>query len=361
MRAKLIYFVRLFFLIILVALFSSCKDGVVNPSSEVSFAPPRFNWKIDTLEPTTGDMLILDTNNYFTISNYINFGELHHFKNGVKTEYFTNYYTTSLDGTDESNIYIGGCGTIISNFYNYPTLTKYSNGSFTNINTGCDTVDGNMVTSVKIINNNVWGVTSRGEAFKYDGINTTYYRVDTNYYSFLIANDIYNNVYMFLYQRIDSAGLPIGGNYKVIKFNDNSWNVIFTCRSTGSNRFDFYKGNEKRVFCSRSNTSGYLGTYDFSLGNFSFIIDDNSYGIYSNRIGGNSFNNLLLISPDKEDYWKFYHWNGMFFSNEDNNIINKKVLTYCDIMKITEIKNKFFVLLWDWDYTEHSYLLKTTN
>jgi|WetSurMetagenome_2_1015567.scaffolds.fasta_scaffold04367_8 hypothetical protein len=358
MRKKSIYLIRLFLIIISLIILSSCKEDIVNPSSGNYIGPPRFHWKIDTLAPTTCDMLILDTNNYFTISNYIYFGEVHHFKNGIRTDYYTNFYATSLDGTDENNIYIGGCGTIGSNFYNYPTLTKFSNGSFTNINTGCDTADENKVTSIKIINNNIWGVTYRGEAFKYNGVNTTYYRIDTNYYSFLIANDIYNNVYMFLYQRIDSAGLPIAGNIKVVKLNDNNWNVIYACKSTNSDHYNFYKGNEKRIFCARDNYSGYIGTYDFSLGNFSFIVNDNSYDIHSNRIGGNSFNNLLLICPTEED-WSFYHWNGIVFSNEDTNIKNKGILSLCDIMKITEIKNRFFVLFWDWGVTERSYLVKT--
>jgi hypothetical protein len=357
MRTKSIYLVRLFFLIILVVSLSSCKEDIVNPSSGTYIGPPRFNWKIDTLDPTTGDMLILDTNNYFTISNYIYWGELHQFKNGIKTDYSTGHFATSIDGTDESNIYIGGSKNIHDNFSS-PSLTKFSNGIFTEISTGCDTAEYSCTTGIKIINNNVWGVTYRGEAFRYDGINTTYYRVDTNYYSFLIANDIYNNVYIFLYQRIDSAGLPIGGNIKAVKLNDNNWNVIYTCKSTNSDHYDFYKGNEKRIFCSRDNYSGYIGTYDFSLGNFLFIVDDNSYGIHSNRIGGNYFNNLLLICPTEED-WSFYHWNGMVFSKEDTNIKNKRVLSLCDIMKITEIKNRFFVLFWSWGVTERSYLVKT--
>jgi len=357
MRAKSIYFVQLFLLIILVALFSSCKDDVVNPSTGVYIGPPRFNWKIDTLQPTTCDMLILDTNNYFTISNYINFGELHHFKSGVRNDYSTGHFATSIDGFDENEIFIGGSKNIHDNFSS-PSLTKFSNGNFTEISTGCDTAENSCATSIKIINNNVWGVTSRGEAFKYDGVNTTYYRVDTNYYSFLIANDIYNNVYMFLYQRIDSAGIPIGGNIKVEKFSNNNWNLIYTYKSTNSDHYDFYKGNERRIFCARDNYSGYIGTYDFSLGNFTFIIDDNSYGIHSNRIGGNYFNNLLLICPTEEDK-SFYHWNGMSFSNEDTKINSKGILSLCDIMKITELKNRFFVLFWSWGVTERSYLVKT--
>jgi len=359
MRAKSIYFVQLF--IILVVFLSSCKDSVVNPSSGVYIGPPRFHWKIDTLTPTTCDMLILDTNNYFTISNYVNFGEVHHFKNGISTDYYTNYYATSIDGTDENNIFIGGCGTISSNYYNYPTLTKYSNGSFTNINTRCDTADGNLVTSVKNINNNVWGVTSRGEAFRYDGVNTTYFRIDTNFQSYMIANDIYKNVYIFMWQPVyDSLGIPKDAKIKILLYSNIGWTLIHEALNTANYDEDFYRGFDNRIFCKKMKNFDNLGTFDFSLGNFSLVFNENLYGI-NGKFGGISINNFIIVCPSNEDYKKIYYWNGMFLSEETNNITNRILLNLCHTMKITEKNNKFFVLFWDYGLTERSYLLKTTN
>jgi hypothetical protein len=359
MRRKLIYLVQLFFLIIFVMFLSSCKENIVNPSSGTYIGPPRYHWKIDTLTSTTSDMLILDTNDYFTVSNYIHFGEIHHFKNGIRTDYNTNYYTTSIDGTDENNIYIGGCGTISSNYYNYPTLTKFSNGSFTNINTGCDTADGNLVTSVKIINNNVWGVTSRGEAFRYDGINTAYFRVDTNYQAYLIANDIFKNVYMVMWQPVyDSLGVPKDAKIKILLYKNNGWTIIHEAVNTANYDEDFYRGFDNKIFCKKMKNFDNLGTFDFSLGNFTLVFNENSYGI-NGKFGGNSINNFIIVCPSNEDYKKIYFWNGMFLSDETINITNRILLNLCHTIKITEKNNKFFILFWDYGLTDHSYLLKT--
>jgi hypothetical protein len=365
MRLKSILFVHILITLLLLSTFLfSCKDDSVSSSSELTFASPRFNWKIDTLLTTTRDLVVIDTNNYFTLSNYYNLGELRHYKNGIMTEYYSDVISEAIEGTDENAIYMGGNITVTEPDITIPVLLKFSNGGFTQIKLGCDTMQDNRVRDLLMVKNKneLWGVTARGEAFRYDGSTVSRYRVETDtlYYPYLITNDIYNNIYMFMGKEIDSNGMPLNEDLRVYLYHNNIWSIIYNQINTANDDITFYKGAEDRTFCRRTLNNYYVWTYDFSLGNFSRLFDNTS-GIWCDKAGGKSLNDLMIagvIINGSESERTFSHWDGVCLSNENKNIINKEITESCLVKKIIEKDKRYFILLWDEYFTEYSYLLK---
>ena len=147
----------------------------------------------------------------------------------------------------------------------------------------------------------------------------------------------------------------------VFVYDNENWSLIFQKISTGENNyFLFYPGVENKTFCYREDN--YQGTFDFSMGNFTKILDENITGIGCTRAGGKSLSDLiiygnLLGAQSVTSQGSIYHWNGITASNElFNNTLIRDHHYAGDFVK----KSDNFYLLFFSSFFDNSYLLKGT-
>jgi hypothetical protein len=310
--------IQLFLLIIIINFFS-CSENPNGPG-EFSFAPPRYNWNIDTLYSNVYNVVVVDTNSYYSLSNWFYPSLLGYYNNGTITEYNTGFYATTISGTDENNIYIAG-GNFVNENFAYPVLKIFRNGNFFPVDVKGDTLINNYIFCLNIINNDVWIGTMRGQVMKFNNNHVDYYTLDTSYHVFLISNDILNNLFTFMSKDIyDSNHIPIRSDYRIYKMENNIWKLI--CKFTDDKLFWPYKGIENRIFVSRY-INTYI-TYEFINGNFTKILDERNTGIYCVWSGGKSFNDMIIFGipvnySNINDAVFLHHWNGFWASNELNN------------------------------------------
>jgi hypothetical protein len=357
MTKKSIYIVTTI-LLFLSSFFCACKDDIVGPSSKNSFASPRFRWKVDTLLRDVNSVVVTDTNSYFSTTNYYSFGLLRYYNNGTISDYNWGYVSTAMDGTDINNLYIGGQK--YTNYDDsYPVLAKFSNGSFSQINIKCDTSLDNRIVDIKIINNNVWCGTLRGEIIKYDGTNIIYYNIDTSFGGLAcLSTDVYNNIYAYMRKGLsDSLGNTYAIDDNELVLRNDKWISVYKYRDKWDDYIQFYPGTEGRTFCQKYKYNiDYFEVCDFSLGNFARIFDKNSFGIIVFSLGGKSLNDMLLIDEYLNDTSKVFHWNGQVLSNEG---INGTLLQLQKTQKIITKNDRYFVHLHHIENTS-TFLLKGT-
>lgn len=322
---------------LLTGLFYSCDSTI--ESHGYYYAPSRYTWDIDTLYTYEYDVVVFDSNSYFTISGY----QLYHYINGEKKEYNIGHFGLKMDGTNENNLYIGG-GKYISGYISYPMLSRFCNGTFKQINIGGDTAYENYVRNVKIINNDVWCGTMRGEVMKYNGSSVDYYKIDTTHHVYLISTDVYNNIYAIAEKSIlDSNNIPVSTSTKVFVYDQGNWSSIYQHISDTNNYVWFYSDVVNKTICITSN-----GIYDFSIGNFTKILDKSKTGVVCYHTGGNSFNDLIMFAEiigqtNVNNQGRFVHWNGISASIEQTNYDLINGLYYG---KFSKVSDKYYLLFY---------------
>ncbi len=310
---------KILFVIILLILstvfLSSCSNNPNEPE-EIKFAPSRYNWDIDTLEIQTEDVFISDSNSYFYISNEYQTGEMIHYVNGEKRYLNTGIYSQSLDGTDETNLYIAG-GKYVNYPLSVPVLRKFSGGNITDVFTG-NTKDTNyLFKNVKYMDGKVWCVTTKGEIYRFTGSSYDYYKIDSVYYDVaFICKDRNSNMNVILYKEYFNDSLIC----KVYKLNSSEWSLIFNCNivKCGYNLFELYEGINNRIYCALLG-SGLDGQYEFYDGHLERLPYDKKTGVCYSRTGGGSLNNVILfgqICNKPSFYGELYHYDGFSTSYE---------------------------------------------
>lgn len=350
-REKKILFV-IILLILSTVFLSSCSNNP-NAPEEIKFAPARYNWDIDTLEIQTKDVFISDTNSYFYISNEYQTGEMIYYVNGEKRCFNTEIYSQSLDGTDETNLYIAG-GKYVNYPLSVPVLRKFSGGNITDVFTGNIKDTNYLFKNVKYIDDKVWCVTTKGEIYCFSGSSYDYYKIDSVHYDMaFICKDRNLNLNVILYRDYYDSLIC-----KVYKYSSSEWSLIFNENVTqkGYYLFSLYEGVKDRIFCHLMNDK-YNGQYEFFDGLFERLPYEEKTGVYYNFAGGNSLSNVILyghIVNKPFIFSELFHYDGYSASNEGF----QDYLSWYMYAKKINYKFERYYLLFLKSFTFRSYLIK---
>lgn len=356
MNKKKINNTKKLILIILFAfsLIYSCSDNIIN-SDKIEFVGPRLKWDIDTLAIGTNEIVILDSNTFFTYSNYNQQGIIDFYKNNNKISYYSNMMIYSINGNNENNLFLGG-KIEIDNGKSIPILKKFNNGSFQQINLKCDTAKDNHVTCIKIINNDVWCSTSHGEVIKYNNQNIDYYKIDTSYYSKLLSQDNFNNIYALMIKEIrDSNNIFVSVNFRFYNFKNGIWTKVF--EESNPYLFSVYDAITGHIFVLKIDDNLNKDTYDFSNGKLNLIVNHSKFNINCERIGGNSLSNMILygkLLSENNSRNLIHHYNGINISNEDFGYFLADSFTPFEIKYFF---NTYYILVTE-TFSNSSFLLK---
>lgn len=297
------------FIFILFA-FSACSDDPVT-TQEPEFDPPRFEWKVDTLNGYIADIWAENQNNVFlagTFGKWIYYnGQIYQYIN-----YDNDFGAYTITGLDRFNVYFGG----IDFSTLRPMLKKWNGTAFENTIVN-DTSNGGsgIISLLANSSGEIWMGSSNGRVYMYNGISLNTYYFDSLMAVGPFMKDISNNLYftggiVYVNPPNDSA------KSYIYKFNGNSWDLIY---------YKFVNNKTTDTLLNIHNIGSdiagvnYNGIRRFNGTDFQKIIEPNGFSIYP-RFYGNSFSDILCPGTQDGYIFKIHHWNGLKWSNENTSV-----------------------------------------
>jgi hypothetical protein len=289
---------------------SACSDDPVT-LQEPEFDPPRFDWKVDTLNGYIADIWAENQENVFlagTFNKWIYYnGQVYQYIN-----YDNDFGAYTITGLDRFNVYFGGIDFTTAR----PMLKKWNGSAFENTFVN-DTSNGRsgIISLLANSSGEIWMGSFNGRAYLKNGISLTTYYFDPLMEIGPFLKDEHNNLYVhgtIWYFNPPDDSLKVF----IYKMNDNKWDLVY---------YKFFNNNTTDTTMNIRNVGNeiagvnYNGVRRFDGTDFQKIIVPNGFSIIP-RYYGNSFADIICTGTQDGYIVKIHHWNGLKWSNENMTI-----------------------------------------
>jgi len=286
---------------------SACSEDPVTPQ-EPEFDPPRYEWKVDTLNGYIADIWAENQENVFlagTFNKWIYYnGQVYQYIN-----YDNDFGAYTITGLDRSNVYFGG----IDFSTLRPMIKKWNGSAFENTFVN-DTSNGRsgIISLLANSSNEIWMGSFNGRIYLNNGISLSTYYFDPLMEIGPFLKDEYNNLYVhgtIWYFNPPDDSLKVF----IYKMNDNKWDLVY---------YKFFNNNTTDTSMNIHNIGNeiagvnYNGIRKFDGKNFHTVIPASNFRIYP-RYFGNSFADILCPGTKGDFVYDFFHWNGLKWSKEN--------------------------------------------